>query len=92
MAEAGTDTVAPQGEQQGPQRAGGWQILKTLAFQMLFFYLITSYFRRGGKDTAGPDGQPIPPAINTFSFGERAVSGGHEALKPYLLICVVYSI
>lgn len=57
-------------QQQQQQRASGWQLFRTFAFQMLIFYLITSYFR-SGKQQTGPDGEPIIPAVNIFPPGQE---------------------
>uniref|UniRef100_A0A1X7UW59 Cleft lip and palate transmembrane protein 1 n=1 Tax=Amphimedon queenslandica TaxID=400682 RepID=A0A1X7UW59_AMPQE len=73
VAPAPPATGGDQQQQQGPPRPGGWQMLKTLAIQMAFFYLITSYFRGGSnKNNTGPDGSPQEAAVNIFSFGEQA--------------------
>ena len=60
-------------QQQQQQAASGWQLFRTFAFQMLIFYLITSYFR-SGKQPTGPDGEPIIPAVNIFPPGQEMVS------------------
>lgn len=62
------------GQQQAPQRPSGWQTIKSLLFQMLLFYLITSYFRGGKQPAKGPDGQPVVAASNIFSNGDQMVS------------------
>jgi hypothetical protein len=55
-----------------PQQFGGWQMLKTIAIQMLFFYMITSFFRSGNNTPpTGPDGAPIQPAVNIFQEGQQ---------------------
>ena len=66
--------AAGQGDQQ-PQRTSGWQMMKSLGFQMLLFYLITSYFR-GGKQPAtnGPDGEVVVPGLNLYPIGQEMVS------------------
>ncbi len=66
---------AEQGQEQQPQRSSGWQTMKTIGFQMLLFYLITSYFRGGNKEPVkGPDGEVVTPAMNIFSPGEKMAS------------------
>ena len=60
-----------------PHRPSGWQMLKSLAFQLFFIYLITSFFRRGNNTPpTGPDGQPLKPADNIFSMGQLMVREG----------------
>lgn len=49
-------------------------MLRGIAFQLVLFYLITSYFRGGSKTaTTDSDGSPIEPADNLFPFGQDAV-------------------
>ena len=71
------ETVPAQPTEQpaATQRPSGWQTMKGIAFQMLIFYLVTSYFRGGSKQPAkGPDGEVVSPATNIFSPGEEMVS------------------
>ena len=65
-----------QPAQQQQQRTWGG-ILKSFMFQMVIFYLITSYFR-GNKTPSeppkGPDGELLPFAgLNLFKKGEQLV-------------------
>ena len=63
-----------QGEQQ-QQGSSRWQMMKSLGFQMLLFYLITSYFRGGNKQpTNGPDGEVVVPGLNLYPIGQEMVS------------------
>ena len=66
---------APTEAQAQPQqqRNTGWQMFKSIAFQMLLFYLITSYFRGGREPAKGPDGTPVVAAVNTFFPGDEMV-------------------
>lgn len=57
-----------------PQRPGGWQMLKTFAFQLLIFYLITSWFKGGKEAPTSPDGTPLGAAVNVFNYGQTMVS------------------
>ena len=75
-----------------PPRPGGWQMLKTLAIQMVFFYLITSYFRGGSNNNTGPDGSPQEAAGNIFAFGEQVVSPGLWVWLPRLFLLGVASV
>lgn len=80
MAQAGNDAVAerPAGQQQGQAQQRSWlDIARSIIFQMVIFYFITSYFR-GNKtpppEATSPDGKPLPSAgINLFSKGQEMV-------------------
>ena len=64
-------------QQQPPQRSWGG-MLKSIIFQMVIFYFISSYFRGSktpAEDVKGPDGKPLPLAgINLFRKGQKLVS------------------
>ena len=76
VAESSEAAAAPQQQQQqegaAPARPSGWQILRSILFQMVIFYLITSFFRRQSPPTA-PDGTPIKDAQNLFPSGQEMV-------------------
>lgn len=69
--------AAPEGGQ-GVQPQRSWlDIARSIIFQMVIFYFISSYFR-GSKtpppETKGPDGEPLPlTGINLFSKGQELV-------------------
>lgn len=72
--------AVPEGQgQQPPAPQRSWMdIAKSVMFQMVIFYFISSYFR-GSKtpppETEGPDGKPLPLAgVNLFSKGQELVS------------------
>lgn len=78
--QGGGDGAAAGGQGQQPQaQQRSWgDILRSIIFQMVIFYFISSYFR-GNKtpppETKGPDGKPLPSAgINLFSKGQELVS------------------
>ena len=63
------------GEQQAPQpRRSGWGILKSILFQMVIFYVITSFFRgRRQQPVQPPDGSGLVPGVNLFTKGQEMV-------------------
>lgn len=67
MENGGTTAVQGQGEGQAQAGAGGgrWQLLRSILFQVVIFYFITSFFR--GR-------QQSPPA-NTM--GRHPAAGGN---------------
>lgn len=77
------------GEQQGPAPAPqrSWMdIARSIMFQMVIFYFISSYFR-GSKPpppAEGPDGKPLEMAgLNLFGRGQELVSVTvNDALGP----------
>lgn len=75
-AAAGAAPEGGQGARVQPQRS--WlDIARSIIFQMVIFYFISSYFR-GSKtpppETKGPDGEPLPlTGINLFSKGQELV-------------------
>lgn len=74
---------AAQGAQ-GQAAAGGgrtgWQLLRSILFQMVVFYAITSFFRgRQQAPPANPEGRHSHPSAGTnlFPKGQDLVRGGH---------------
>ena len=72
-----------QGAAPAPQRS--WMdIARSIMFQMVIFYFISSYFR-GSKTPPpppqGPDGKPLEMAgMNLFSKGQELVSEGNQSV------------
>ena len=65
-----------EGQQQPPaqQRRSGWDMLRTILFQMVIFYFITSFFR--GRQTpppTNPDGSTSLAGANLFPSGLELV-------------------
>lgn len=86
-ANAGGEPAEGQAAAPAPQRS--WMdFARTMIFQMVIFYFISSYFR-GGKtpppESLGPDGKPLPMAgTNLFRKGQELVialcsSSAHKA-------------
>ena len=84
MAEqGGTGAAAAAGGAPAQAQPGrSWtDIARSIIFQMVIFYFISSYFR-GSKtpppETQGPDGKPLPMAgVNLFSRGQELVSNNN---------------
>ena len=65
----------PEGQAQGAAAGGrGWQLLRSILFQMVIFYFITSFFR--GRQQPAPvetEGRHPAAARNLFPKGQDMV-------------------
>ena len=75
-----------EGQGQAGQQAGagggrsGWQMLRSILFQMVIFYFITSFFRgRQQPPPADPEGKHPAAGINLFPKGQEMVGTRHVA-------------
>ncbi len=66
--QAGGEPQAPQQQRQG----GTWQIVRSIAVQLVIVYFITSFFR-GKQQPQNPDGTPVGVSTNLFKKGEDVV-------------------
>ncbi len=72
------DNVAAVADNEGPAPAPvrtGWDTLKSILFQVVIFYFISSYFR-GGKSPPSPtnqDGSPSLVGRNLFEKDDKLV-------------------
>ena len=64
-----------EGQQQPPaqQRRSGWDMLRTILFQMVIFYFITSFFRGRQTPPTNPDGSTSLAGANLFPSGLELV-------------------
>ena len=68
------------GEGQTPQqpqqpRRSGWDMLRTILFQVMIFYFISSFFRGRQTPPQNPDGTMPLAGSNLFTPGLELVSG-----------------
>ena len=68
-----------QGEGQTPQqpqqpRRSGWDMLRTILFQVMIFYFISSFFRGRQTPPQNPDGTTSLAGSNLFTPGLELVS------------------
>ena len=65
-----------QSEQQRPQqqRRSGWDMLRTILFQVMIFYFISSFFRGRQTPPPNPDGTMPLAGSNLFAPGLELVS------------------
>ena len=87
----GGAVVQGQGEQAG---AGGgrtgWQLLRSILFQMVIFYFITSFFRgRQQSPPAQPEGAHPAVGTNLFPKGQEMVSGHCLESRAAFRACLV---
>ena len=64
---------SPQQPQQ-QQRRSGWDMLRTVLFQIMIFYFISSFFRGRQTPPANPDGTMPLAGSNLFTPGLELVS------------------
>lgn len=64
---------SPQPQQQ-QQRRSGWDMLRTVLFQVMIFYFISSFFRGRQTPPANPDGTMPLAGSNLFTPGLELVS------------------
>ena len=72
-----TPSQVTEGGQQQPQaqqRRSGWDMLKTVLFQIMIFYFISSFFRGRKTPPTNPDGSTPLAGANLFSSGLELVS------------------
>ena len=72
---------SPQQPQQ-QQRRSGWDILRTVLFQVMIFYFISSFFRGRQTPPANPDGTMPLAGSNLFTPGLELVSFELYSLYP----------
>ena len=88
--------VQGQAEGQGQAQAGagggrsGWQMLRSILFQMVIFYFITSFFRgRQQPPPADPEGRHPAAGANLFPKGQEMVGPHH--VPWYTSYCCAYT-
>ena len=79
---------APQGgpeqpAQQQQPRPTAWQILRSILFQIMIFYFISSFFR-GRQQPENPDGTQATAGYNLFDKGQEMVTKSHPLVKSQL--------
>ena len=63
---------SPQQQQQQPRRSG-WDMLRTVLFQVMIFYFISSFFRGRQTPPQNPDGTMPLAGSNLFTPGLELV-------------------
>lgn len=88
--------AAVQGQVEGQAQAGtggrrsGWQLLRSILFQMVIFYFITSFFRgRQQPPPVDPEGRHPAAGGNLFPTGQEMVGIIYKSQKNmYMHMCV----
>ena len=83
-------SAGSEGEGQAPQqqRRSGWDMLRTVLFQIMIFYFISSFFRGRQTPPQNPDGTTPLAGSNLFTPGLELV---RTVLCSKVLCCTIYT-